>query len=309
MTSPEIPQSKEFERYNQFRVEVPNPESLYKYLGPDHNAKQKYYLNTYTVKTPDGEYEEVQKIPRRILTIGSSHSEDELFSLIDAQAIIVGNYNKGLYYLTAALGYSDPNYQYWTNDKAEALQKLLTEKYNYNSYHHVGIGLHSLIVKDSNARLIYHLGLGYEDAKTALTNETNRWNEELSKASELTHGIDVNKTVELEPDDLPDTTLIEMLMLKQIAEQELTDLRNNPSAINRSSSIQIRPIGNTPDNLFDLFPRTITNLAENPQSRKVKDFTNTTREWAKFIEDAVNAMSKVKGIPQSGKLTLLPPNL
>jgi len=311
MGNPEInPQSPEFERQHQFRVELPDPKGLYKDLDPTHNVEQKTLKHTYyIVETPDGKYEEEQKIPKRIFLIGTSHSEDELFSLINVQTIIDGNYNKGRYYLTVDLRYSDPNYQYWANDQAEALQKLFIEKYDYSSYHHVGIGYHSLIMKDSKARLIYHLGLGYEDAKTALTNEADRWNEELSKASELTPGIDVNKTVELETGDLLDTTSIQELMLKQLAQQELNALRNNPYAINRPSSIQIRPLGDNPDNLFqNLFPRTIANLAEKPRSRKVRVFTNTTQKWAQFVEDAVNAMSKVKGIPQSGKLSLLPPS-
>lgn len=310
MPSPDTnPQSEEFASQNQFRVELPRPRDLYKDLDPTHNVEQKSIKNTYTVKDPDGDYEGVQEIRRRLLTIGSSHSEDELFSLINIQTIIVGNYNEGRYYLTADLRYSDPNYQYWTNGQVEALQKMLTEKYDYSSYDQVGMGYHSLIVKDSDARLIYQLGLGYEDAETAQINATERWNERLSRASEPTGGIDVNRPVELEPYDLIDTTLIEYLMLKQLAQQELNALRNNPSAINRPSSIQIRPIGDNPDNLLDnLFPRTMANLAENPRSRKVRDFTNTTQKWAQFIEDTVNAMSKVKGIPQSGKLTLLPPS-
>lgn len=305
----EMPQSQEFERYNKFRVELPYPKSLYKFLDPSYDVEQKTDKHPVRVMDPDGEYELVQKIPRRILTIALSDSEDELFSLIDVQAIIVGNYDKGRYYLTAALRYSDPNYQYWTNGQAEALQKLLTQKYDYSSYHHVGMDYHSLIIRDSNARLIYHLRLGYKDAEAALTNETERWNRELSRASELTHGIDINKTVALEAGDLLDTTLTEELLLKKLAQQELNDLRNNPSAINSPSSIEIRPIGDNPDNLLDnLFPGTIANLAENPRSRKVKNFTNTTKTWAKLIENVVNAMSKVKGIPQSGKLTLLPPS-
>lgn len=63
--------------------------------------------------------------------IGTSHSEDELFSKINVNAIMVTNAPHVGYSISAEFKYQNPKYQYWTKGQAEQLQRLLTEKYGY----------------------------------------------------------------------------------------------------------------------------------------------------------------------------------
>ena len=96
------------------------------------------------------------------------------------------------------------------------------------------------------------------------------------------------------------------------AEQALAHLKSSPHPLPSDSAINIKPIDADLSNSGrqDLFPPTIdASMAELIDvTERVRDFTNTTQGWARFIEDAVNAMAKLKGIQQSGKLVLLPPS-
>jgi len=259
MGSPDTtPQSEEFARENQFRVELPNVERLYDALGHPY-----------------------QGAPGTIMKdreIGTSHSENELFSQINA--MVVDNEPHRGYSISAELLYQNLSYQYWTKEQVEQLQTSLSQNYGYGSIEHqVDNSYNSLIIKDSDTKLMYVVGLGYKDERTA-------WESQVKALEQIR-----NKT------DNEDHPIGELLNIKsKLGLFQLYHLVNSPIAIN--SEIQIKPIDADPDIIgpLDAFPLATIGV-----------FKDRTERWAKFIEDAVNAMAKVKGIPQSGKLSLLPP--
>lgn len=183
--------SQEFESQRQFRIELPNPRTLYDVLDHGHQRQtQPEKFKTY-------------------FKIGTSHSEDELFSQINVRVrVIDSSYMRGEHVI----------------------------------------------------------------------------DEDIIGGPSLLHA-----------------------MLQQVYRQELNELVDNPRDDRTPSSILIRPLAPISPNPFeDAFPAGRVDLTDD--SQEFKTFTKQTQNWAQFIEDAVNAMSKVKGIPQSGKLTLLPPS-
>ncbi len=271
MGSPDInPQLEEFERSNQFRVELPNPKGLYKTFDHQYHIKQGAYKSQFL--------------------IGALHSQDSLFSEINVEVIVQDRSGyHGSYFVRVGLQHPDPNYQYWTNDQTERLKEVMTRKYGYrSSSHHMLLNQHNLTIKDP--QLKYDLRLGYEDEETAFTNQRQALQAILQREN-------VKDEKEVFPFRMP----------KEVIEWKLKTLVNDRHSIDRPSSIRITLIGDKPDN-SRLFPTTRAELAENPRNPKFRDFIGTTQKWTKFIGDAVNAMGKVKGIPQSGKLTLLPPS-
>ena len=263
-----MPQPEEFARENQFRVELPDAQRL-------------YYALDHAYQVEPGTFMPVFKI-------GTSHSEDELFSQINIYAMVLDNtlVVKDGYSISAELKYQNPDYQYWQKGQVEQLQKLLNDSYGYNSVdHQMEKDCHTLIIKDFDAELLYVLGLGTEDEGTL-------WKRQVEEADQM----------------IKDTIHPYHPFIKPAAEQALFSLVNSLHANPTVSHIEIKLIDADPNAISyrDLFPSTIDVLVNDPE--EIRAFTNTTQKWAKFIEDAVNTMSKVKGILQSGKLTLLPPS-
>lgn len=251
------PQSEEFARRNNFRVELPDAQSLYNAL--DH---------AYQVE-PDNSI--------LVFKIGTSHSEDELFSQINVNAMVGNNAPHEGYSISTDFIYQNLNYQYWPMEQVEKLQRLLTDTYGYSSVDHQSEqGLHSLIIKDPYVELLYVLNLGVEDERTA-------WKRQVEAVDSARR--DANHPY--------------YELIKIAAEQALSHLVNNPHPTPMNSHVRIKPIDTDVNSIgaFDVFPLATFEV-----------FKNRTERWAKFVEDAVNGMTKVKGIPQSGKLTLLPPS-
>lgn len=107
---------------------------------------------------------------------------------------------------------------------------------------------------------------------------------------------------------LKDTSHPYYELIKLGAEQARSRLVNNPHPIPTDSQIKIKPIDadpnrNGPEDLF-----TPIDWLIGGHEGIIRNFRDKPKKWVQFIEDAVNAMSQVKGIPQSGTLALLPPS-
>lgn len=257
MVTPEGQRPQELQPLNQFRIELPDVERLYDALHHTYQIEPGKFMVGFK--------------------IGTSHSEDELFSQINVNAMVVDNAPREGYSISAELLYQNPSYQYWTKEQIEQLQTSLSQNYGYGYIEHqVDNSYNSLIIKDFDAELLYVIGLGVGDERTAY-----------------------KKQVEGVHQTLKDTSQPYYELIKLGAEQALFRLVNSPYPIPAPSDIFIKPIDADTYSIDqrDLFPPAVIDV-----------FKNKTERWAKFIEDAVNAMAKVKGIPQSGRLTLLPPS-
>lgn len=265
MGSPDIrPQSEEFARENQFKVELQQTEGIYqlvshKYINPKDNMVA--------------------------FGIGEAHSEDELFSKIDTVVLLSVEDNVNLYSLTVVLPYQNQNNAYWNSEQAEQLKKLLTENYDYSSVEHLAEkGQHNLHIIDPDAKIFMDLLLGYENEKTA-------WRNQVEGAHQLL----------MEYGDHP--------LLGPSAEEALAKLKSSSSLLTLQSSMHIGSFHN--DDASNLTPCDFS-ISTTPETvddpKEINSFVHTVKKWAQFIENAVNAMSNVKGIPQSGKLTLIPPS-
>ena len=148
MGSPDTrPQSAEFARENQFRIELPDAKRLYDALGHTYQTERATFMPAFK--------------------IGTSHSEDELFSQINIGAMVIDNALREGYSISARLKYQNPDYQYWPKEQVEQLQRLLNDTYGYNSVDHQSEeDYRSLTIKDYDAKLLYVLDLGAEDEKT-----------------------------------------------------------------------------------------------------------------------------------------------
>lgn len=217
----------------------------------------------------------------QIVPIGTSHSEDELFAQINVDAMIpnpIFNATFEGYSISVDLRYQNPNYQYWTNEQVAQLQALLVKDYGYDSLEReLKERDHSLIIKDNKMDLLYRLNLGFENEKTAWTSQVKEFNKLLT-------GLNKNH---------PQHDIIER-KLRSI----LKPLTSSNRPILTDSTIIIKSTDE------DLFPLPIEELVDDPE--EIRIFKVLTGTWARFVEVAINAMAKVKGIPQSGKLTLLP---
>lgn len=216
--------------------------------------------------------------------IGISHSEDELFSTIDVEGSrFLGDLEPSI---NVRLSYQNPSYQYWPIQQIEQLQRLLTDTYGYNSVdHQTEKDYHSLTVKDYHTGKQYKLNLGYEDERTA-------WKRQVEASDQALRYAQSN----------PDSYV---QLVAPDYEKALNHLKNSPHPIAMESRIEIKPIDTKAMQAENLLPLKIDKKANSPE--EIKAFRTRAEKWTKFIEDAVNAMAKVKGIPQSGKLTLLPP--
>jgi hypothetical protein len=93
MGSPDTtPQTEEFAKENQFRVELPYAQWLYHALDHTYQVGQNTFMPVFK--------------------IGASHSEDELFSQVNVNAMVVNNAPREGYTITADFLYQNPNYQY-----------------------------------------------------------------------------------------------------------------------------------------------------------------------------------------------------
>ena len=209
----------------------------------------------------------------QIVKIGTSHSEDELFSTIDIEAITNGDGCS----IRTILNYENPKYQYWPESQVEQLQGLLTNKCGYNTEHKLEDDCHSIIIKHSDGGLLCTLNLGYEDEKTAWKNQVKAANEALTRLK-----------------DNPEYNIIQ----RQI-ERILRHITDEAHPI-IASTIIIKRLD------LELFPSSIEEFAGDLE--KMKIFKDAIRACAQFTENAVNEIANVKGIPQSGKIMILPPS-
>lgn len=114
--SSEIPQREEFVRENKFRVELPDTEQI----------EEIYDALSHTYQIEPGTFMVGFKI-------GTSHSEDELFSQINVNAIVVDNAPREGYSIDVNLNYQNPTYSYCPKEQVGQLQGLLTDGYGYSS--------------------------------------------------------------------------------------------------------------------------------------------------------------------------------
>lgn len=155
--------------------------------------------------------------------------------------------------------------------------------------HQIEQDYHSLIIRDSDEGILYVFNLGAEDERTLYKWQVEGTNQTLRDTSNPRY----------------------QLIKPEASQQALFHLVNNPHPIPMHSNIHIKPIDTDltsidPEDLFSFTPGPFISIFNfNPD--EICSFINKTQKWAEFIEDGVNAMAEVKGIPQSGKLTLLPP--
>lgn len=262
-------QSEEFAGGNQFSVDITQPKGLY--LALTHANSTMWDVG-----------------------IGTSHSKDRLFSQVNVTAQVVANTLRQDYSISACLYYQNPNDQYWSKEQTQQLKELLAKKYSSVTHPEKG-GYNSLIIKDPDVKLMYVIGLGYEDKKTAWIDNIKtlryaiEWPIEGDDAMPFPRPIVQSQADEDQPPQL----------IEPFSKKDLTFLKNNPNPHDMNSRIFVKPIDAEPNFVtkYDFFSQ-----------KGEQDFRHTTQKWTQFIEDAVNAMAKVKGIPQSGKLVILPPS-
>ncbi len=244
MRDPEFQKSYDLEAQSQFRIELPDAQSLFKSLRQEFQIGPASFLP--------------------IFNIGHHRSEKGLFSQIDVMAKIVNGGPRGSYSIFADLEYLNPNDQSWPIDQVNHLRNLLLESYP-SVTHLQASGVHYLFTRDPNAGLLYSLDVGAENDKAA-------W----SRQVEASHRM------------LQDTDNPVFELIKESAEESLDQLIKTGQAQMMNSMIMIKPIDS------DLL--------------RIQDFTRNILGWTIFIEKAVKSMAKVKGIPQSGILDILPPS-
>lgn len=209
------------------------------------------------------------------LEIGSLRSKSGLFSQITVQANMLqdGYLLRGGYDITATLRYRNKANQCWSKDQVDQMRELLESGYQDAAIESMtSKSNNSLIIIGPMSKLFYVIDLGYKNEKTAYENQ-----------------------VEKESNKLLDGEALREFMTARL-----------PARVD--SSITIKPMDkdlNTDYSNARFITPIIGRLINNTQA--VREFTETTQNWAWRVQDFVNAMSKVKGIPQSGKLTLLPP--
>lgn len=208
------------------------------------------------------------------LEIGSLHAKSGLFSQISILANIVPDAYllRGGYSIMARLKYRKPANQYRSKEQSEHLRELIKSVYqDADVERKTSKSSHSLVIVGPISKLLYVIDLGYENEKTAYNNQVER---------------DSN-------------TLLDEESLRRFMTARY------PTSID--SHIAVRPMDADLNAYYpqDFFSIPIVSRFTN-ETQAVKDFTETTKQWMWRIQDIVNAMSKVKGIPQSGTLALVP---
>lgn len=270
MVAPEGQRPQEFQPLNQFRIELLDPERLYYALDHSYEIRPEGFIPGFT--------------------IGTYKAKDELFSQINVEAMVPdGTYLvRGDCSISVNLKYQDPDDQYWQKDQVQELQRFLYSAYGYaHIERQTNKPKYSLIMEDSIVQLRYVLDLAPENEKTA-------WEYQVETAYEA-----------LTNTNQPDRPLVKMP-----DEKALKGFMTTRYPILVDSSINIKPINTNHSFLrgLGLKMAEIVDILSYEKTQAVKTFVTKTEKWAKFIEEVVNAMSKVKGIPQSGRLVLLPPS-
>lgn len=206
------------------------------------------------------------------LEIGSLHTENGLFSQITVQANMLQNgYLRRGYFITARLKYRKTADQYWPREQVKQLGMLLK-----NGCQNAAI--ESKTNKSTNrslvimglSKIVYEVDLGYENERKAYDYQ-----------------------IETDSKAFLDEKALRRFMTARY-----------PTPVDSSISIKPNPwdMHLSSDHTNSLFTTPLTKT-----TNAISRFADITTELAWRVQDIVNTMSRVKGIPQSGKLTLLPP--
>ena len=213
-----------------------------------------------------------------VLELGSLSAKSGLFSQITIQANTLQDAYmlRGGYDITVDLKYNDLNHQHWSKEQIEQLQKLLRHAYPDADVENMTNKFdHSLVIIGPIAQLLYVIDLGYENERAEWEHQVERDYRELSGEEALRRFMTARY-----PTPTPIDSHIAVIPLDKDPKAPYTQGLFTIPMVGRFISI----------------------------NEAIKEFTTTTKQWMWNVQDFVNVMAEAKGIPQSGRLILLPPS-
>lgn len=259
------------------------------YKGPQSEEFESQNQFRVVLQEPERIYEEIRHPFLRVndvpaIHFGSTELESGLLSRISIELlagtsghILFKPHPREGYSLHAKAQYRDKKNSYWQPNEIQDLQELLAKTMGKRSVRHLEIEEeHYLTMLDVTDRTRHVISLGYTDEKVAWKKQVQSTNESLLK------------------EDFP----MDMYIFKGMYEDFLKYLTDTSNPIIPNQLEVIMEVAKT--HSIEASP---TNKLP---SEEQQDFIRKMQRWTAFLEHTINIVSKVKGTPQTGLLTLRP---